>query len=300
MGWEATSAVGKHRPRLLELPAVAGSFLVVYYGNSGSSWLIETLSTSKEVLVPGFEPVERWAWEVPEEERLAWIVHALTPPADRCDAALRDWVEGMARNPNFQGVAHWKQEFRVVGFKMTDGSVEDRRRLVEALAPLPTRVLVLGRRNRLKHALSLYRYHEEGKSQFDGRGERPPSVVDLDRFDHWLAESSRLHRLLVDFEKLAVAGLGSERVMPLRYEDFIDGEGKRRLIRQVAGFIGIDPQLVVEGPSFRKATPDDLRRAVVNYDQLVRRYRFSRYRRYLPAGDRGRLRLVSRRQPQAR
>ncbi|HKZ25504.1 MAG TPA: hypothetical protein VJ398_06905 [Acidimicrobiia bacterium] len=38
---------------------MSGSFVVVYYGNTGSTWLVETLSTSPEVLVPAFEPLEQ-------------------------------------------------------------------------------------------------------------------------------------------------------------------------------------------------------------------------------------------------
>ncbi|MDH5616573.1 MAG: hypothetical protein OEY62_08545, partial [Acidimicrobiia bacterium] len=103
---------------------MSGSFVVVYYGNTGSSWLVETLSTSEDVLVPAFEPLELWAWDAPDAEKMAWIRGAFTPPEPRTPEAMQRWFEEMSSSPQFKGVKG-REQFRIVGFKMTEGTLTD-------------------------------------------------------------------------------------------------------------------------------------------------------------------------------
>jgi len=258
---------------------VSGSFVVVYYGNTGSSWLVETLSTSEDVLVPAFEPLELWAWDAPDAEKMAWIRGAFTPPEPRTPAAMQRWFEEMSSSPQFKGVKG-REQFRIVGFKMTEGTLTDQAALLRLLDELGTRVITLHRSNRLKHALSLYRYHEENKSQFDGKGLRPPSKLDLARFDGWVHESTRLHDRLVAFRLMVDDLLGTGRGLELSYEEFVTAEGKQATIERVGEFLGLDVG-VMKQSRFEKATPDDLAKAVVNYRALRRRYRSTDLARWL-------------------
>ena len=151
--------------------------------------------------------------------------------------------------------------------------------LTDALKEAKAKVILLARDNRIKHALSLYRYHVEDKSQFGGKGVRPPSKVDLKTFDKWVDESFRLHTRLMEARETLIGRLGPDRVADLSYEEFASEEGKRQVIDRLTDFLDIDRMELAEGP-FTKATPDDLRSAVVNYNTLRLRYLFTPMRRY--------------------
>lgn len=254
-------------------------FVCFYYGNTGSSWLVETLSTSPDILVTGFEPLETWAWEASAPEKLAWASTALTPPSDtRSEDALATWSARLAASPQFQGTLG-KRGFRLTGWKMTPGAVDDPKGILEVLAGTGSKAIVLVRQNRVKHAVSLYRYHEEGKSQFEGKGERPPSKVPVLAMAKWLWESQRLHDKVVAFGERCVSTLGSAAVAHLSYEEFVTPEGKARTIERMAAFLGVDSSRLFQG-HFDKATSDDLRSALVNYDQLRRAFFLTPYRRH--------------------
>ena len=258
---------------------MSGSFVVVYYGNTGSTWLVETLSTSPEVLVPAFEPLEQWAWAAPDIEKMAWIRAAFTPPVQRTAQAMQGWFDELSASPQFKGVKG-REHFRLVGFKMSEGVMEDQAPLLELLDELGTRVITLQRSNRLKHALSLYRYHEENKSQFDREGVRPPSQVDLTVFDGWVHESTRMHDSLLTFRRMVVDRLGADRSLELSYEELVTAAGKQSTLERIGEFLQFDVS-GVRHSRFEKATPDDLARAVVNHRALRRLYRSTDLARWL-------------------
>lgn len=247
-----------------------GSFLVVYYGNTGSSWLIETLGGSPSVVIPAFEPLEWWAWQAGSEEKLAWLHNAFSPPMERNGPAFDAWLEGLAAAPGFEEL--YAMEFSSIGLKMTCGAIADTGTLLALLQERATKLVILQRRNRIKHALSLYRYHEEQKSQFERAGVRPPTRLKRRRFDYWVQDSIRLHEDSEAFKDQAETVLGSSAVVAEQYEDFVTGAGKTALIDRLAGFLEIEsPALDTSG--FEKATADDLRSAVINHQQLQRWYR---------------------------
>lgn len=231
---------------------------------------METIAGTPSVLVPAFEPLETWAWEASDDEKLAWISNAFSPPADLRGPAFDAWVGGLAQSPQFQGVLH--SDFRIVGFKMNPSALGETERLLHLLSELSTRLVILRRSNRIKHALSLYRYFEEEKSQFDRQGMRPPSKVKLRRFHTWVRRSQAMEDGLQVFADAARAALGAGSVLPVAYEDFVTEEGKVAVIDRVAAFLGIEPGEIARA-GLEKATPDDLRAAVLNYRRLRRRYR---------------------------
>jgi hypothetical protein len=257
---------------------VAG-FVCMYYGNTGSSWLVETLSTSPEILVTGFEPLEKWAWEAPAEAKLAWMRAALSPPQDTVsEESLAVWAATLSISPQFKGTLG-KSGFRLTGWKMTWGSVGDPEGILQVLADTGSKVISLVRENRVKHALSLYRYHEEGKSQFESKGKRPPSEVSAMAMTKWLAESQRLHDQAVRFSHRCEKTLGRQNVAHVAYEDFVTPDGKRATTERLTRFLGVDPERLIQS-RFEKATPDDLESALVNYRQLRRKFFFTPYRKY--------------------
>lgn len=252
----------------LPSPAVQ-PFVLVYYGNTGSSWLLETISGTPAVLGPAFQPLEAWAWDGADEEKLRWIRSAFSPPDMLDGPAFEAWVEGLSKSPQYQKLL--RSEFQIVGFKMSPKAVRDTEHLLGLLAELSTRLVLLSRTNRIKHALSLYRYFEEEKSQFERQGVRPPSTVRMRRFGRWVQRSQAMHEGLQKFSAApAVFGPGS--VARVAYEEFVTAAGKAAVIERLAAFLGIDPGGSAPG-SFEKVTPDDLRAAVAKYERLRRRYR---------------------------
>lgn len=252
---------------------IVAGFVCIYYGNTGSSWLIDALGASPQVLVAGFEPVEAWAWDVPAEERLAWMRTALNPPAARNGPEFEAWVDALRVSPQVTEIEE-KPEFEHVGFKMNDLAVFAADGVASVLEEAEAKAILLTRTNRIKHALSLYRYHEEDKSQFGGKGVRPPSKVDLGLFANWVRESQRLHDAALQVREVLLERLGPDHVADIAYEDFVSVEGKMRTLDSLSEFLGVEPIEPTE-KRFAKATPDDLRSAVVNYRSLRLRYAFT-------------------------
>lgn len=257
--------------RAVTIPAVAG-FVCLYYGNTGSSWLLSALASSPEVFMTGFESVERWAWDVPAEERLAWLETAMTPPEDRSGSALDDWFEALQASPQVKQKPV-SPNFRHTCLKMSDLPVTDTGAVIDVIDRTGAKAIHLVRENRLKHALSLYRYHEEEKSQFHGQESYAPSRVNFAEFDKWLLESDRLHDQAMDVRDECIARLGSDRVFPLAYEEFQNDAGKIGVLERIAAFLDI-PAEFDEG-KFTKATPDSLREAISNYQRFWLRHRFT-------------------------
>ena len=245
------------------------SFIVFYYGNTGSSWLVETLGSAPGVLIPAFEPVEGWAWKATDGEKLEWIRNALTPPREREGPVFESWVAGLAESPQFQGLPD--KEFEFVAFKMNGQTLEDLEGLIRTVSETGAKAIFLERDNRLKHALSLYRYHEESKSQFELAGVRPPTKVDFKKFERWLKDSHRLHSNQRAFRRLAVSMLAWDQMIDVTYEDFITPEGKTAVLDRLSGFLGLD-RVRMGDSMFAKATPDGLEEAVVNYARFRKQF----------------------------
>lgn len=245
------------------------TFVCVYYGNTGSSWLLHTLQSVPDVWEPGFEPLERHHWRAPDDAKLAWLRTAFRPqPTD--PGQQRSWMEQLQASP--QVVDPPPDDYEHVGLKVTLDALHRPRRFIDVFQDVGTRVIILGRLNRLKHALSLYRHHEEDKSQFRFKGELPPTEIDWQRFDKWLATSARAHGESAKFRDECTSALGIDRVLDLVYEDFVDDIGKQRTIARVGGFLKVVTRQVEPSRYYKKATADRLEQSVVNYDEMVSRY----------------------------
>ena len=260
------------------LPAAVAGFVCLYYGNTGSSWLLSALDGSPSIHVPGFEPIEDWAWEVSAEERLRWLETVLSPPQNRTGDEYAQWLAAARESPQVTEDPT-DHDFVLTGLKMNDLAVVDPGALIDIIDRTGSKVIHLVRANRLKHALSMHRYHDEDKSQFHGEDRYAPTQIQFGRFKNWMRESERLHRLGLRLGEQCDQRLGSDRVLHLAYEDFTDAAGKRRTLTRLADFLGI-PADFGDG-EYVKATPDSLSTAIVNYPTFRRRYRLTRHAKHL-------------------
>ena len=260
------------------------SFIVVFYNHTGSSWLMETIGSSPSVFIPAFEPLERWAWKTTPENKIAWLRNAFGGPAGPDEKSLDEWLERLAQAPPFEQVQdkrtrylkRHRPNFRSVGFKMSSAALHNPPDVLESLPELGTKLILLQRANRVKHALSLYRSNVEKKSQFERKGERPPSQVDMEQFDFWLYKARVMHETFEELRANAEAVFARDSLMTLNYEDFVSNREKRRTIERLTAFLEIDqPQLGAS--KFQKATPDKIKNAVVNYSELAHHLKRSEY-----------------------
>ena len=245
------------------------TFACVYYGNTGSSWLMHTLRNAPGVWVPAFEPLERHHWKTSDDDKAAWLANALSPrPANPEAAAV--WWNSLEASP--QVVKDPPEQWETVGLKLTMDAVHDWTALRTVFLSHGSRLFFLRRRNRLKHALSLYRHHEETKNQFQFQGVMPPTKLDLKVFDRWLGVSRRAHEQSIAEEAAWREEAGPDRALAIDYEDFIDDEGKSQMVKQVCSFLGLDCDNMSFSSYYKKATSDRLAEAVVNYRDLVDKY----------------------------
>jgi hypothetical protein len=73
--------------------------------------------------------------------------------------------------------------------------------------------------------------------------------------------------------------IGEDNIFDVAYEDFVTEEGKEDTIEKLGAFLDIEVA-AKKFSVYKKATPDDLRSAVRNYNRLRLRYVFSPLRQY--------------------
>ena len=256
-------------------------FLLFFSGHQGSSALADMLGSLPEVFIPGFEPLD--VAGLAPAAKLSFLRAAFAFPRAAPDylawrAALVASGARINRTALDRGWSALKGK-RVAGFKLRPYVADDwggnrSHTAASGLDPAELRavlqeqrvvaVLTL-RRNRVKEALSWYRAREAGLRQFGRRdGQQAPAAgapVNLTALQGWIKYSTYVNTQL----QQAATFLGLP-TLTMWYEDFLAdpvGEAAR-----AATFVGADPTLLRESARFLKATPDALRDAVTNFDEL--------------------------------
>jgi hypothetical protein len=209
-------------------------FVVLFLERSGSSYLVDALGRHPDVEAAGEIFVDT-PWQAKAIHRY------LTAP-----------VPAHAR-----------------GFKLKAIDVEDPVDFGAVLSDVGARVLCLSRRNRVKQAISrcnAIRLHDR-TGEWNLWQATPsltePLVVPLPDFERELRRITEHHDHLLQL----VAGLELP-TLSLQYEDLLLREDST--FELAFRFLGVDP-LPVTGET-RKNTPDDLRSAVANFDDLRAAY----------------------------
>jgi hypothetical protein len=221
-------------------------FVILFPGRVGSTFLVSALDAHPDVAAKG--------------ERLDPL---------RADGAVAqlDWARRYYRGP-------WINRHRAVGFKTKLRDVLDPDGFADLLARVDARVILLDRRNDVKHVVSRLtaRRLRDTTGRWNRYGDdepaREPIEVDPDDFD------TRLQAVVA--EKAAIARFVARLDRPnlhVDYEQLLTAPDAT--FAAVLGFLAV-PVRGIAGAT-RKNTSDDLRDVIVNFDALRARYAGTEY-----------------------
>jgi LPS sulfotransferase NodH len=222
-------------------------FVVLFIERDGSTYLTSLLASHPEVRVV----YERFAvlrqQGASPQAQLAWADAFFSPPLIGRAAAI--------------------------GFKTKLVDVLDPNGFARLLRARACRILLMRRQNHVKAVVSRInarRLHDVtgNWNLYDSSDRMPPMVVDPGEFDRFLKERAAAERELEDY----VARLGLP-TLRLDYEEML--VDRETALARVFGFLQVRP-VALEGRTL-KHTPDDLRRVVLNFDDLVHRYTGTAY-----------------------
>ncbi len=172
---------------------------------------------------------------------------------------------------------HWRPRGLAAGFKLqfdrAAPQFDDWPRLVSAVRSHRAAVFKLVRRDRLRHTVAVLR--SEALRLFnDGSGSvraesseaarafaERPIQVDIAAFEHTVRSLELQH---ADLERFVGA---FDEVHEIAYEDYL--ADRLSVLNAVAAVVGVEPFAEAPPETLRKVSPDDLRRAVANYEEVM-------------------------------
>lgn len=215
-------------------------FVILFPGRTGSTYLISAIDTHPDVEAKG---------EMLDGLRSKGV------------DAQRAWLDKYLRAP-FIG------DHRAVGFKTKLRDVLDVDHFTASIAKYDARIIVLDRRNDVKHAVSritarVLRDRTGRWNRYEGVEEVGLVEVDPDDFASRLEAVEEEKQTIRDY----VATLGRP-TLDIDYEDIL--AAPQAAFNRVFEWIGVRP-MDVEGATL-KNTPEDLRQVIANFDDLRARY----------------------------
>ena len=222
------------------------AFIIIFQGRCGSTYLVEALDSHPEIRCE-FETLSALKKQnYKSEHQLAWARNFLTPDAD-CEV--------------------------VRGFKTKIRDVIDPDGFADLIRDLDCKIIHLRRKNLVKLTVSSYNSVRLKKrtgdwNAYDESERLSRATFDPDLFESWLHNSAQR----AAEEKTWVKEL-AQPTLTLYYEDFlIDRES---YFDRIFRFLGV--RSIPVGGKAKKATSDDLRNALSNFDELVARYEGTEY-----------------------
>jgi LPS sulfotransferase NodH len=219
----------------------------LFEGRTGSTHLTQLLNSHRQIRARG------------EELRVAGK-----------SGGVDGQIERVRKNLSFPRLL----PIRAVGFKTKLRDVIDRHAFADTLRDLSPKVIHMTRRNVIKHTVSMFnaeRIHEATR-RWNVRDqediELPPIFVDPAHFEKRLQGRIERERELAEF----IARLGLP-VYEIEYDDLLRNE--QAVLKGVFDLLGV--KNLPTKSSLKKATSDELREAIVNYDELRSHFRGTPY-----------------------
>jgi LPS sulfotransferase NodH len=213
-------------------------FVILFIGRSGSTYLVGALASHPEICA-------KWEGLLGKKGADAQLQRARNfftqPPDGGCPA---------------------------VGFKTKLSHVRDRQGFANFLREMGARIILLQRRNIVKHVVSWAnseRIHDAtGRwNLWNEENRLPPATIDVAQFDRRLEQVVKGKRALESY-----ANSMELPTLRLDYEDLL--LDRRATLERVFSFLGVRFEPVQAGSI--KNTSDDLREAVSNFDELRSHY----------------------------
>ena len=230
---------------MLRIRSRVRKFIVVFPGRTGSTYLLSALRDHSQIRATG-ELIGRLRQQ----------------GAAAQEQAIRDWFRGR----------YFATE-RAVGFKTKLVDVQDRPRFAELIDEFDCRMIVMARENHVKHVVSRYnaKLLRDATDRWNLRtGDEQLPAIDI-AFDEFDAAIQKVERHQSDIDSW-VQQLGRE-TLRITYESLLaDGQG---CSDAVCDFVGVRHE-TMQGRT-AKATNDDLRLALSNFEELADRYRGTKY-----------------------
>jgi LPS sulfotransferase NodH len=223
-------------------------FVIFFQGRSGSTFLAEALDSHPNVRC--------------EMERLVSLRRSGA-------GAQMEWIQGYLR-----GGAECPS---AIGFKTKLDDVLNPSALAELLKRNGVQIILLTRVNVVKLVVSWFNceriFERTGDwNQYPPTAALEPFEIDVKKFHR------RLGLVLHGKARLESYARSLELpLMPISYEEILTN--REKTICRVCDFLGVEP-MALKGQCV-KATNDDLRRVVANFDALHRRYEGTHYQRML-------------------
>jgi LPS sulfotransferase NodH len=213
-------------------------FVILFIGRSGSTYLVDALGSHPEVCAQ---------WE--------GLLGKKGP-----EAQLQRAREFFTQSS--------QEGYPAVGFKTKLSQVKDREGFARLLEEMGARIILLQRRNIVKHVVSWVnseRIHDAtGRwNLWNEENRLPPATIDVAKFDRRLDQVEKGKRALESYAKNT-----DLPTLWLYYEDLL--VDKQETLERIFSFLGVrfEP---VRGGSI-KNTSDDLREALSNFHELRSHY----------------------------
>lgn len=231
-----------NKTRLFYLRSEVTCFVMFIVGRVGSNFLASSMNAHPNVLA-----LNETLMNMTAEQQRAWTLKFLTPPLLSRKGAI--------------------------GFKIKPVQLADPAGYAQLLREKQPRIIHIWRRNRVKSVIS----HLNGKrlekatgmwNLYDESKRLPPFEVDFAEFEQALRNRERTDRESAAY----VSSLGLP-TLSITYEEML--HDINAVLARTFAFLNVAPLPVK--PSTFKATSDDLREVITNFDALRARYAGTEY-----------------------
>ncbi len=229
-------------PRLFYLRPQVTCFVMFIVGRVGSNFLTSSMNAHPNVMA-----LNETLMDMTAEQQREWTLRFLTPPLVSRKGAI--------------------------GFKIKPVQLADRAGYAQLLRAQKPKIIHIWRRNRIKSVIS----HLNGKrlekatgmwNLYDESRRLPPFEVDFAEFERALRNREQTDRESADY----VSSLGLP-TLSITYEEML--QDINAVLARTFEFLNVAPLPVK--PSTFKATSDDLREVITNFDALRARYAGTEY-----------------------
>lgn len=241
-------------------------FVILFEARTGSSYLTRSLRTSGQVKMHGERLTD--LKRIGSEAQLKFVNYILNQPLTLDEKAVGFKVKAsdVLDMPGFRQLMHNPTA-------MPSG-MNRRMSFLQGHSPYkPTKIIHLQRRNRVKIVVSWFNQRrlleERGDANLFKKEDLGAITIDPAEFDQVLKQREQVDKKLADF-----VGSIDCPTLDLYYEGLLADEAA--FFAKVCTFLGVDP-IVPEQKKVFKATKDDLRQAIANFDDLYERYATTPY-----------------------